>query len=76
MKINVDENMIAEYENYEKTYCELIHLYCISPIIDAGNIFGRQDYLDKADLIITHAGVGSIEMSLERGKKMIKIRIK
>lgn len=27
----------------------------------------------KADLVITHAGVGSIEMSLEQGKKVIAV---
>lgn len=29
--------------------------------------------VDKADLIITHAGVGSIEMSLEKNKKVIAV---
>ena len=30
-------------------------------------------YVKEADLIITHAGVGSIEMSLEEGKKVIVV---
>lgn len=29
--------------------------------------------VENADLIITHAGVGSIEMSLEKGKKVITV---
>jgi UDP-N-acetylglucosamine transferase subunit ALG13 len=29
--------------------------------------------VEKSDLIITHAGVGSIEMSLEKGKKVIAV---
>lgn len=32
----------------EKTYSELIHTYCISPIMDAGRIFDRPDYIEKA----------------------------
>lgn len=32
-----------------------------------------EDLIKKADLIITHAGVGSIEMSLEQNKKVIAV---
>ncbi len=32
-----------------------------------------ENMIEKADLIITHAGVGSIEMSLEKGKKVITV---
>ncbi|MBP3831289.1 MAG: hypothetical protein ILA02_02825 [Clostridia bacterium] len=32
-----------------------------------------EDLIKKADLIITHAGVGSIEMSLEHNKKVIAV---
>jgi len=32
-----------------KTCNELIHLYCLSPLIDAGKIFHRQDYIDQAE---------------------------
>lgn len=32
-----------------------------------------KDLIKKADLIITHAGVGSIEMSLEQNKKVIAV---
>lgn len=34
-----------------KTFSELIHTYCISPIKQAGVIFDRQDYIDKAEKI-------------------------
>lgn len=34
-----------------KTYSELIYTYCISPIYDAGVIFDRKDYIEKADKI-------------------------
>ncbi len=33
----------------DTTFCsELIHLYCLSPIIHAGKMFGREDYVEKA----------------------------
>lgn len=31
---------------------ELIHIYCLIPIRDAGEIFGRQDYLTAVDKIL------------------------
>lgn len=34
-----------------KTFSELIHTYCISPINEAGVIFDRIDYIDKAKCI-------------------------
>lgn len=34
-----------------KTYSELIHTYCISPIKEAGKLLNREDYVKKADLI-------------------------
>lgn len=34
-----------------KTFSELIHTYCISPIMEAGSILGRLDYVEKANLI-------------------------
>ena len=40
------------------------------------NMIPKQDLeelLKKADLVITHAGVGSIEMSLEQDKKVIAV---
>ena len=32
-----------------------------------------EDLIEKADLVITHAGIGSIEMSLEKNKKVIAV---
>lgn len=34
-----------------KTFSELIHTYCISPIKEAGILFNRSDFVKKADLI-------------------------
>ena len=34
-----------------KTFSELIHTYCISPIMETGKVFGRADYVEKAELI-------------------------
>lgn len=34
-----------------KTFSELIHTYCISPIADAGRILNRFDYINKANKI-------------------------
>ena len=33
---------------------ELIHIYCLSPIKSAGEIFGRNYYIDKVDQILTY----------------------
>jgi len=36
-------------------YCnELIHIYCMSPIIDAGKLFNRPDYIEKANKVLDH----------------------
>ncbi len=32
-----------------------------------------EKYVDKANLVITHAGIGSIEMALAKGKKVIAV---
>lgn len=37
-----------------RTFSELIHTYCISPIRDAGKILGRKDYIDKAEIIVDY----------------------
>lgn len=34
--------------------CELIHLYCLSPLIDAGKIYERPDYVEKAHTILEY----------------------
>lgn len=36
------------------TCSELIHMYCLSPIADAGRIFNRTDYTDKAKQILEY----------------------
>lgn len=33
---------------------ELVHIYCLSPIKEAGEIFGRKDYIDAVDKIIAY----------------------
>ena len=42
-------------------------------IFDITSKKNLEDLIKKADLIITHAGVGSIEMSLEQNKKVIAV---
>lgn len=38
----------------QDTCSELIHLYCLSPIIDAGNIYKKSDYIEKAHRILKY----------------------
>lgn len=38
----------------ENVCSELIHLYCLSPLIDAGKIYNRVDYIEKADKILAY----------------------
>lgn len=36
-------------------YCnELIHIYCMSPIIEAGKLLNRPDYIDKANKVLDY----------------------
>lgn len=36
----------------DKDMCdEVVHLYCISPLMEAGRIFGRQDYVKNAEKV-------------------------
>ncbi len=36
-------------------YCnELIHIYCISPIIEAGKLFSKPDYIEKANKVLDY----------------------
>lgn len=38
-----------------ENYCsELIHIYCLSPIKEAGEIFAKQNYIDAANKILTY----------------------
>ncbi len=37
------------------SFCsEMIHLYCISPLLDAGKLFEREDYIEKSRKIIRY----------------------
>ena len=39
----------------DENFCsELVHIYCLSPLRDAGEIFGRQDYKDAAGRILAY----------------------
>ena len=52
--MNDDGKLIAPLKDIwgdGKTFSELIHTYCISPIKDAGIIYNRNDYIEKADKI-------------------------
>lgn len=37
-----------------KTYSEIIHLYCLSPLAEAGKIFHMPEYIEKAHRILTY----------------------
>ena len=37
-----------------KTFHEIIHLYCLSPIIEAGKIFRKKEYIYKAEKILNY----------------------
>ncbi len=37
-----------------KTYGEIIHLYCLSPLVEAGEIFHKPEYIEKANRILTY----------------------
>lgn len=52
-----DGRLITPDENAwgDNGYCsELIHIYCLSPIKQAGEIYERKDYLDKVDKILNY----------------------
>lgn len=39
----------------DDTRCnDLIHIYCMSPIIEAGKIFGKPDYIEKANIVLDY----------------------
>lgn len=46
-----DESIWPEDEDF---YSELIHIYCLSPIKEAGKIFGKQNYIDSVDKILKY----------------------
>lgn len=47
-----------------KTYSELIHTYCISPIKDAGRLLNRDDYIAKAKMIEDYYTTNCLEQIL------------
>ena len=47
-----------------KTYSELIHTYCISPIKDAGRLLNRDDYITKAKMIEDYYTTNCLEQIL------------
>ena len=46
-----DKNAWGSDENF---CSELVHIYCLSPIRKAGEIFGRKDYKDAVDKILAY----------------------
>ncbi|MBR0428072.1 MAG: beta(1,3)galactosyltransferase EpsH [Clostridia bacterium] len=63
---NINEEVIVQagFTKYESDKMRIFD------VISKENL---EDLIKKADLIITHAGVGSIEMSLEQNKKVIAV---
>lgn len=37
-----------------KTYSEIIHLYCLTPLVEAGKVFHISEYIEKANRILTY----------------------
>lgn len=62
----IDEEVVVQagYTKYETKYMEIFSLI---PLEELENL------VEKADLIITHGGVGSIILALKRGKKVIAV---
>lgn len=63
---NIKEDVIVQ-KGYTKFESENMILYNQLPIDDLEKL------VDRADLIITHGGVGSIIMSIKKGKKVIAV---
>ena len=63
---NISEEVIVQagFTKYNSKYMKIFNMI---PKDDLENL------VNKANLIITHAGIGSIEMSLEKGKKVIAV---
>ncbi len=49
--ITPDRNAWGNDENF---CSELVHIYCLSPIREAGERFGRQNYIDAAEKILAY----------------------
>lgn len=55
--MTMDGRLVSPLENAwgnEKTFSELIHTYCISPIKDSGEIFDNKIFIDAADKMIIY----------------------
>ena len=65
-KGNIKENVVVQagLTKYESPNMEIFDL------IPADKF---EDYVEKADLVITHGGVGSIITAIEQGKKVIAV---
>ena len=63
---NISEEVIVQ-AGFTKYNSENMKIFNMIPKDDLENL------VNKARLIITHAGIGSIEMSLEQGKKVIAV---
>lgn len=44
----------AAWGNDESFCCEIIHMYCLSPIRDAGFIFEKQEYIDASNKVLDY----------------------
>lgn len=68
---NIENGIIKDevivQSGFTKYYSKNMKIFNLVPKQELENL------VDKADLIITHAGVGSIEMSLEKNKKVIAV---
>ncbi len=63
---NINEEVVVQ-AGYTKYKSDNMKICGLMPKNDL------EELIKKADLIITHAGVGSVEMSLEQNKKVIAI---
>jgi len=63
---NIKEEVVVQ-KGYTKFQSENMKLYSQLPVDE------MDKFIDKADLVITHGGVGSIIMSIKKDKKVIAI---
>ena len=63
---NIKEEVVVQ-KGYTKFESENMKLYSQLPVDE------MEKLIDKADLVITHGGVGSIITSIKKGKKVIAI---
>ena len=63
---NIEEEVVVQ-KGYTKFESKIMTLYTQLPVDKL------QQLIEKADLVITHGGVGSIISSIQKGKKVIAI---